>query len=127
MKKVQLREYKDQRGSLVENTAPEILEEMRHFFISKSKPGIIRGNHYHKRKLEWFLVVKGKAELYIEDIKTKERKEYSISAEENLLLRMEPLKAHAIRNVGKEELILLAIINEVFNRQDPDTYDYKIL
>ena len=73
--KVNLREFKDARGSLIENTSEEIFKQTKHFFISKSKSGVIRGNHYHKRKLEWFLVIKGKAKLVSENVKTKERTE----------------------------------------------------
>ncbi|MFW6121336.1 MAG: NAD-dependent epimerase/dehydratase family protein, partial [Petrotogales bacterium] len=54
----QLEIREDARGKLAE------FLKQAHFgqvFISRTKPGIIRGNHYHHTKVEKFLVVKGDA------------------------------------------------------------------
>lgn len=127
IKTSKLRVYSDDRGSLAENTLQEVMANSEHFFISKSIPNIVRGNHYHKRKEEWFYIIKGKAEIAVEDIDTKERETITVSADDNILVKMEPLKAHAIKSIGDEEMILLALINEVFDQEDPDTYEYKVL
>ena len=124
--KVKLREHKDIRGSLVESVLPRVMKESKHFFISKSKPGVIRGNHYHLRKSEWFYVIQGKCKLVIEDIKTKKREEIIVDSKENIILNMASNKAHAFKNIGKGQMILLALINEVFDKNDPDTYPYEL-
>lgn len=126
IKKIKLREFADERGSLVENVLPSILKESKHFFVSTSKPGVIRGNHYHLRKSEWFCVIEGKCKLVVEDVKTKERKEIIIEGENNFIIKMVPGKAHSFTNIGKGQMILLALINEVFDKNDPDTYPYKV-
>jgi UDP-2-acetamido-2,6-beta-L-arabino-hexul-4-ose reductase len=127
MKKVKLRKHEDGRGYLVENTLPKILKESKHFFISKSKPGVIRGNHYHLRKSEWFYLIQGRGVLYIEDIKNKKRNKIILDDKDNLIINLGPNKAHAFKNTGEKEFILLAFVSEVFNRRDPDTFNYKVI
>lgn len=124
---VSLRQYQDARGSLTENSVPDIMKDSQHFFISKSKPGVIRGNHYHKRKSEWFYILQGSGEIIVEDIDTKERTSLLVRESDQLLVHMEPLKSHAFKNIGENEMILLALVNEPHNQADPDTYPYKIL
>lgn len=127
MKIVKLKKYSDERGSLVENTQPEIFKNTKHFFVSKSKPGVIRGNHYHLRKSEWFYVIQGECRLVIKDLKTGKKETRLVKASQNIIINMQPNKSHAFKNVGEEELILLALVNEVHNQKDPDTYPYKVI
>lgn len=127
MKIVKLKKYSDVRGSLVENTDPTIFKTTKHFFVSKSKPGVIRGNHYHFRKSEWFYVIQGECKLVVKDLKTGKKETKLIKASQNIMVNMEPNKSHAFKNVGKEELILLALINEVHNQKDPDTYPHEVI
>jgi len=127
LKIVNLKEYSDQRGSLVENTLESIMTQSRHFFVSKSRPGIIRANHYHHRKSEWFYVLQGSCMLKTKDLKTNVVEEIKISADQHLMINVAPNIVHAFKNIGTEEMILLALINEVHNQDDPDTYPYKLI
>lgn len=127
MKLIKLRKYRDVRGSLSENTYPLIFKTTKHFFVSKSKPGVVRGNHYHLRKSEWFYVIQGKCRLYIKDIRTGKKEIKTISDKQNIIVNINPNKAHAFKNVGRGEMILLALVSEVHNQLDPDTYPYKLI
>ena len=127
MKSVKLRQHCDSRGSLVENTLEKIMLDSRHFFVSKSKPGTVRGNHYHQNKSEWFYVIQGHCELVIEDIKTKKKIKKVIKDADNIIVHIEPKQAHAFKNIGKNELILLALVNETLDQNQPDTYNYILL
>lgn len=127
MKIVKLKKYSDKRGSLIENTQSSIFKNAKHFFVSKSKPGVVRGNHYHLRKAEWFYVIQGSCRIVAKDIKTGEKEAKLVRASHNVIIYMEPGKSHAFKNIGKEELILLALVNEVHNQKDPDTYSYKVI
>jgi dTDP-4-dehydrorhamnose 3,5-epimerase-like enzyme len=126
-KSIRLREYKDKRGNLVENTLLKIMNDSRHFFISKSKPNIIRANHYHLRKSEWFYVIQGNCKIKLEDLKTHKMEEISVKDTDNIMVYIGPNIAHAFQNTGKKELILLALVNEVHDQKDPDTNPYKLL
>lgn len=127
MKIVKLNEYIDNRGNLVENTQIEVMDNSRHFFVSKSAPGVIRGNHYHKYKQEYFFVIQGRCEIIEEDLKTKKQESLIVSDEDHTLVEIAPNKAHAMINLGKNELILLALVNEPLDHKNPDTYPYKII
>lgn len=118
---------KDDRGWLIENESDIIRNSMRHFLVSVSKPGAIRGQHYHKKKKEWFIVVKGKAEVVFEDIRTKEMARITVNGEEPKAIETFPLVAHAFKNIGKEDMFLVAIVNEPLDKKDPDTFPYKII
>lgn len=127
LKRYSLKKSSDERGWLIQSEHKEISESMKYFLVSFSKPGAIRGNHYHKRKREWFSILQGKVELYLYDLKTKEKGTYIISSEKMEFVEMEPNVAHAIKNIGKQELIFFEVIDEPFDPQDPDTYPYKII
>ena len=127
MKSIKLRQFSDHRGSLIENTLEKIMLDSRHFFVSKSKPGTVRGNHYHKHKSEWFYIIQGTCKLIIKDNKTKVIVEQTISDTDNIMIHIEPGVAHAFKNTGKSELILLALVNEVLDKNKPDTYHCQLL
>jgi UDP-2-acetamido-2,6-beta-L-arabino-hexul-4-ose reductase len=127
IKIIKLRKFIDERGSLIENTDLDVMQTSKHFFVSKSKPGVIRGNHYHKKKIEWFYVIQGKCKIVIKDLLTEKMEEKIINDSDNVLINMKPNQVHAFQNIGNNEMILLALVNEVLDHDRPDTYFYKIL
>ena len=127
LKKIQLRRFTDKRGYLVENSTPDILSGIKHFLYTTTAPGIVRGNHYHEHKIEWFCIIKGTCRLVTEDIKTKKREETIIHDTDDLLFRTEPFVAHAMENIGNTEMIFLGFVNEVLNKKKPDTYPYTVI
>lgn len=117
----------DERGWLIENENNEIKNKMKHFFVSFSNPGIVRGQHYHTKKVEWFLVVKGEASITFKDVKSKEVKVINVSAEKPQMVEIPVMMAHAIKNTGDQEMCLMAIVNEVLNQENPDTFPCKVV
>ncbi|MFA5358756.1 MAG: WxcM-like domain-containing protein [Patescibacteria group bacterium] len=114
----------DDRGWLAEIIRAEDVEpkEFGQFLITTAKPGITKGGHYHKRKNEWYCVIRGKAELYLKNL-TSGQEENVILDENNLqLVKIEPNVFHSIKNIGEDEMYLLAYTTEVFNSEDPDTF-----
>lgn len=124
---IQLRKFTDPRGWLVENTKPEIMASVKHFLTSVSKPGVIRGNHYHERKIEWFFVLNGTCRYVTEDIVTKKREELIIHEGDVQLIQTVPNIAHAMQNIGTTDMYLLGLVNEVLDREAPDTYAYTVI
>jgi UDP-2-acetamido-2,6-beta-L-arabino-hexul-4-ose reductase len=121
IRKIEKRE--DARGWLIEVLRGDVIgEEIKHIHFSISKPNAVRGKHYHKRKIEWFCVVKGIAKLILEDLNTKESKELILSEENLLSVEIHPYIVHTLQNIGNGDMCLIAIVNEVFNPKDPDTY-----
>ncbi|MFH1669540.1 MAG: WxcM-like domain-containing protein [Candidatus Woesearchaeota archaeon] len=118
----------DDRGFVFEILRSEqVNAPFGQIFISTVKSGKVKGNHYHKRKKEWYCVVKGKVSVHFADVKTGEKRTVSLDETTPELLKINPGVSHAITNDGKEEAIILAYISESFNPDDPDTFDFKVI
>lgn len=91
-------------------------------FYSTTKPGGIRGNHYHLRKIETFCVIEGKGRVRLRNRDTGEIKECTLSGEKPETIAMPINWAHNITNIEDKEMKLLVWVNEVFDPKDPDTY-----
>ncbi|MBW3015163.1 WxcM-like domain-containing protein [Candidatus Woesearchaeota archaeon] len=120
----------DERGWLVEVLRNEWLDkkEMGQFFITTAKQkGVIKGNHYHTFKNEWFCVIKGIGNLVLVDNESGEREEIIMSEEKPLLVKISPGITHAIQNIGEGEMFLLAYTDYVFDKENPDTFRKVVL
>jgi UDP-2-acetamido-2,6-beta-L-arabino-hexul-4-ose reductase len=113
----------DSRGTLFE------LLKSRHFgqiFISTTKEGIIRGNHYHNTKVEKFCVIKGNALIELRHIFNDNIISFNVTEEDYKVVDIPPGYTHSIKNVGKEEMIVLFWASEIFDPDKPDTYYEKV-
>lgn len=113
----------DNRGAFVETVKAETPGQ---FSYSTTKPGITRGNHFHTRKAERFIVIKGKAKIQLRKFGTDEIIEYELSGDQPSYVDMPVWFTHNITNTGNEELFTLFWINEPFDPDDPDTYFEKV-
>ena len=95
-------------------------------FFSSTKPGVIRGNHYHTRKVEWFCVVRGKAAIRMRRIGGNEVKEFQVDGENPQFVSIPVFHTHHIENIGESELLTMFWCNEIFDATDPDTYVAKV-
>lgn len=127
----------DERGSLAEFLKSSSFGQI---FVSRTKPGITRGNHYHHTKTEKFLVVEGQAVIRFRkigaersselEVQSSEFKvqgsegviEYRVRGEEFRVVDIPPGYTHSIENVGDGELVTLFWANQVFDPEKPDTY-----
>jgi UDP-2-acetamido-2,6-beta-L-arabino-hexul-4-ose reductase len=116
---VSLKEHSDERGSFVETMRLGLGGQVS---FSTTLPGITRGNHFHTRKIERFVVIKGKARIQLRRIGTDHVIEYQLDGNEPSFVDMPVWYTHNITNVGDEELFTLFWINEFFDPDDPDTY-----
>jgi UDP-2-acetamido-2,6-beta-L-arabino-hexul-4-ose reductase len=115
----QLVERQDNRGSLAE------LLKSPHFgqiFISRTRPGIERGNHYHNTKFEKFCVVEGEAIIRFRHLHSTEILSYPVKGSEFRVVDIPPGYTHSIENVGKGEMVVLFWASEPFDPATPDTY-----
>ncbi|VAX13589.1 Capsular polysaccharide synthesis enzyme Cap5F [hydrothermal vent metagenome] len=113
----------DKRGSFV-----EILKtvDSGQFSYFTSRPGETRGEHYHHTKNEKFLVVSGKAKFQFRNIITNENYTLHTSDEKPQIIETIPGWAHDITNIGQSEMVVFLWANEIFDKENPDTYRYKI-
>ena len=113
----------DQRGSLAEFLKSP---SMGQIFVSRTKPGITRGDHYHHTKTEKFLVLEGEAIIRFRHIDSDQVLEYRVRGEDYRVLDIPPGYTHSIENVGQDELVTLFWASEMFDPEKPDTYFEKV-
>jgi UDP-2-acetamido-2,6-beta-L-arabino-hexul-4-ose reductase len=116
---VLLKKNSDQRGAFTETIKSSLGGQ---FSFSTTFPGITRGNHFHTRKIERFIVIKGKATIELRRIGTNEILRFELDGEQPSFVDMPVWYSHNITNVGSGELITLFWINEFYDPDDPDTY-----
>lgn len=96
-------------------------------FVSSTHPGITRGNHYHKSKVEKFCVIQGKGCIRFRHVNSGELIEYHVDGAKPSVVDIPPGYTHSIENTGSEEMLTLFWANEVFDPAAPDTYFRKVL
>lgn len=96
-------------------------------FLSTTKPGITRGNHFHFGKVERFLVVNGEAIIRLRRLGANKVIEFSVSGSQPTYVDMPTLHTHSITNVGDSELLTLFWSHEIFDPENPDTYFEPVL
>jgi len=94
--------------------------------VNVSKPGIIKGNHWHHTKNEKFLVVHGKGVIRFREINTDEVLEYFVSGEKLEVVDIPAGYTHNIQNLGAEDMVTVMWANESFDSQKPDTYFLEV-
>jgi len=114
----------DERGRLFEIIK---LAQGGQVFFSTSRPGVIRGNHYHARKIERFCVVKGKAAIRLRRIGTDKIIEHMVDSDQPSFIDIPIFHAHHIENTGEGELETLFWCNELFDPNDTDTYPEEVV
>jgi UDP-2-acetamido-2,6-beta-L-arabino-hexul-4-ose reductase len=113
----------DERGSLAEMMKSSAFGQI---FVSRTKPGITRGNHYHHTKTEKFMVVEGDAVVRFRRIDDTEVIEHRVSGREFRVVDIPPGYTHHITNIGEGELVTLFWASEIFNPEQPDTCFLKV-
>lgn len=116
---VDLKKNTDNRGVFIEAVKTLLPGQ---FSFSTTVPGITRGNHYHIRKIERFIVIKGKATIRLRKTGTDEIIQFELDGERPSFVDIPVWYTHNITNTGTEELLTLFWINEFFDPENPDTY-----
>jgi len=114
---------RDERGWLFELIKSEKAGQI---FISTTKPGKVRGNHYHDTKVEKFCLVKGKALISLRKVNSAEQYAFDVDDTSIQIVDIPPGYTHAIQNTGTEDCIVLFWANEVMDPTRPDTYRLEV-
>lgn len=94
--------------------------------VNVSKPGIIKGNHWHHTKNEKFLVVSGKGVVRFRNIYSDEVLEYYVSGEKMEVVDIPVGYTHNIENLGDTDMVTVMWVNEMFDPENPDTYFLEV-
>jgi UDP-2-acetamido-2,6-beta-L-arabino-hexul-4-ose reductase len=116
---VKLTRHADARGSFFEIIRSHGGPGQSSF--STTEPGISRGDHFHRRKIERFTVLSGTATIALRKLFTSEVIEFEVTGDAPAAVDMPTMWSHKITNTGSETLYTSFWTNDIFNPESPDT------
>ncbi len=116
----ELKTNADDRGSFTELLKTEKCGQVS---INISKPGAVKGQHWHHTKWEFFIVVAGHGLIQQRKIGTEEVLNFEVRGEKIQAVHMLPGYTHNIINLSEtENLVTVMWANERFDPAHPDTF-----
>lgn len=112
----------DSRGTLVE--AFKFPSDGQVFYVI-ANPNETRGNHYHDRKTEHFLVIYGSAVIQSKDRETGNVMKVEVAGTRPMVATIPPRNTHAI-TATDEGCIFMVWCDEIYDPENPDTYPEEI-
>ncbi|MCX6360301.1 MAG: NAD-dependent epimerase/dehydratase family protein [Armatimonadetes bacterium] len=108
----------DHRGDLAEFMRGLVYGQV---FVSRTKPGKVRGNHYHHTKCEKFFVLQGEAVIRFRHVLGDEVLDYPVRGEQFRVVDIPPGYTHSIVNAGDTDVVVLFWSTDPFDPANPDT------
>ncbi|WP_156252039.1 NAD-dependent epimerase/dehydratase family protein [Pseudactinotalea terrae] len=114
------RVHTDSRGILFESLRYHGGEAQT--YVSTTRPGQIRGEHYHVHKFERFVVVRGTAEINLRRLLDDRVITFRVSGNKPAIIDMPTMWIHNLRNVGSDELVTHFFSSQLLDQAAPDQY-----
>lgn len=114
----------DARGSFYEVCRSQGGEGQTSF--STTEPGVTRGQHFHRRKVERFVVLSGEAEIAMRCLFSDDVLRFAVDGSQPVAIDMPTLWTHNITNTGSSELYTMFWSNEIFDPISPDTFAEEV-
>lgn len=120
----------DERGRLMEMIRcddPEFFTGFGQVYMTTAYPDVVKGWHYHLKQDDYFVVVKGMIKLVLYDRRIEsptygEIQQFFLGEYNPLLVRIPCEVAHGFKGIGAEEAIIINLVTEPYNYQEPDEY-----
>ena len=93
------------------------------FSFSKTFKGITRGNHFHTKKIERFIVIEGEAEVNLRRVDSNKVSSFKLSGLNLDYIDIPIWYSHNIKNIGDDKLLTLFWINEPYDPENTDTFN----
>lgn len=90
--------------------------------VSRTVPGVTRGQHWHHTKVEKFIVVQGEGVIRFRKIGGAQVLAYPVSGARIDVVDIPPGYTHHIENTGASDLMMIIWASELFDPARPDTY-----
>ncbi len=116
--------HSDQRGVLFDCLRAHGGESQ--VFCSSTRPGFTRGEHFHLRKVERFLVLRGKAEISLRRLFDDAVIRFEVVGDRPAIVDMPTMWAHNLTNIGSDELMTLFWAHEILDPDNADTYPERV-
>jgi len=115
--------HNDHRGSFTEFIKTPARGQVS---VNVSKPGIVKGNHWHHTKAEKFMVVTGKGLTRFRKVDSEEIHQYEVNGDTLQVVDIPPGYVHSIVNIGDSDLVTIMWANETFDPENPDTFYVEV-
>lgn len=112
--------HQDERGVLFE--AVRSGGSQGQVFVSTTVPGATRGEHFHLRKVERFLVIDGSAEIVLRRLFSTEVIRFEVTAHSPAIIDMPTMWVHKLCNTSPRPAMTMFWVNELFDPDDADTF-----
>jgi dTDP-4-dehydrorhamnose 3,5-epimerase-like enzyme len=110
--------HSDARGVVFEALDLEQIVLQKNIHVVISKPGAVRGNHFHLRGTEIVAVI-GPTRVRFKE--NDEIRDVDVPAEKVYRFTFPPHVPHAMQNTGEQPTILVAFNSRVHDPKNPDT------
>src|SRR5699024_7695919 len=117
-------DHADHRGELFETV--KVYGGSGQSFVSTTKPGATRGEHYHVSKVERLAVLSGTAVMALRRFRHDEVVRFRVTVDEHVFDDMPTLWAHSISNVGDGELVTMSGADQLLDLHAPDPYRERV-
>lgn len=96
-----------------------------HTYLVSINPGMVRANHYHKKKEEWIAIASGKIEMHLENVISCEKEKLILDthAKEYEIMYIPPFIAHAVKNNWEYEASLIVFSKSSEDKEDTIPYE----
>jgi len=118
-----LNTHEDHRGSFTEFLRTEDRGQVS---VNISRPGIVKGNHWHHTKVEKYLVVSGSGVIRFRRVGADEIHEYFVTGEKLEVVDIPAGYTHNIENLGETDMVTIMWANEPFDCENPDTWFMEV-
>lgn len=95
--------------------------------VALAKPGIVRGNHYHKTCVDFLAIVQGTALCGFLDANTGERLELEVAGDRPKLIYIPTHISHAVKNIGQDDVIFVEYSSLAFDEKVKDIHQLQVL
>lgn len=126
----QLEDSADVRGSSFTPSIlwQRLLSNNMDIHLMTLRPGFVRGNHYHRNRFEVLLMVYADAwSLHWDSGPETPTEHHSFSGSGAVMVEIEPLASHAIRNDGACDLQIIGLANIAYEPSSPDAYPRRVV
>lgn len=116
--------HADPRGELIETVRAS--GPAGQSYLSSTRPGRTRGEHYHLRKVERFVVFRGHAEIQLRRLFHDEVITFEVNGDKPAYLDMPTMWVHNLRNVGDDEVITAFWSDQLLDPENPDQFSMNV-
>lgn len=110
--------HKDKRGLISDLIEKENINSITYITFYKNK---VRGNHYHKKTIQWNYIISGKV-LFVSKVNNKVKK---IIGKKNDLVKIETREHHAIKALKYSEILVFTKGPRGGKEYENDTFRLK--